>query len=645
MTIDWKRFVLAHGWRTHTYELAAVLGQPAADIQRVRNTGACSRLRKGKRFAELFTLWHGRPPLDDEWPAPRNAGGRRAYEWQAPELALLASLVGRLGPVEISEILTKRLREKTGDRHAKRSRMAVHVGMQRIGLQMSDVVGGIALADAAREINAYAAVFQSIRSGKLAAYRISRVWVIPYEAWKAWKAKHVFPPKGYIQLSRLKRPLSIRSDKLSEWARMGYVPTAVRCNPYGTRAKSTKFGSWYVDPKIAAKLIADRRAGRPMPWWGKPEPSNLRITFTLWCRRKHPRSCSTCRQIWGELGAPRSYEEYARRYPPIAHGAKRHLTRPYNRGLKLKEVARFAGRSWAGVRLAVINGMLRATRVGNTLYVSRTDATRWKARRCPCGRDYRSWISIGAAREQYRFTIAELRAFIEQGKLLSKLGTNGPMRGITYVARNQCVQLRETIGFSEEEAARRAGVAIPRFRALLEGVNWRGSKGIPLETVQAVIKRLESREGYTLQEAAAALRTTESWLTERIKDGTIRLSRAKWDRRRLYITEPMLERLKQFKRTPVEREEFGANWLFLSDAAREAGVCTTMICRWAADGELARRPSHLGWRYHRRAVRARARLYWKTVRFHRAIPPEWLQRSSTRPAPYTPSGQLQLRAA
>ena len=123
-------------------------------------------------------------------------------------------------------------------------------------------------------------------------------------------------------LTSIKKALSIRSDKLSEFARAGHIPTAKRCNPYGTKGPSTQFGTWWIDKKVAAKLVADRRAGRPMPWHGKPNPDNLRVTFKLWQKRKHPASCKTCAAIWGKKGAPRTFDDYALRYPPLAHGAK-----------------------------------------------------------------------------------------------------------------------------------------------------------------------------------------------------------------------------------------------------------------------------------------------------------------------------------
>lgn len=92
-----------------------------------------------------------------------------------------------------------------------------------------------------------------------------------------------------------------------------------------------------------------------------------------------------------------------------------------------------------------------------------------------------------------------------------------------------------------------------------------------------------------------------------------------------FATEPMLKRLQEYKKNPVQPEHLGEDWLRLSEAAHEAGVTVATIIKWADSGELARRQSKSGWRYHREAVRASARIYWLTVRFHRAVPPDWLQ--------------------
>lgn len=623
-TPDWQAFVLEHGWRAQAHELAAVVGQTVESVQRLRRTGACQPLRKGKRFIELFSLWHGRPPEEADWPLPRKSGAGGNYEWQGPEIALLASLVGTMGVPEIGQILTNRLRDITGDAAAERTRVAVQVYINKIGMQTQDVLGGITTTEAAREIGSTAIINQAIFKKQLPARRVGRIWVIPHDAWRAWKAKRIFPPDGYVLLSSIREALSIRSDKLSEFARMGYIPTAVRCNPYGTKGPSTQFGTWYISAKTADTLLADRRAGRPMPWHGMPMQDNLRATFKLWQKRMHPETCKTCAEIWGKKGAPRTFDEYAKRYPPLAHGAKRHLTRPWSPGLTIREVAVHAGCPVVRVRRAIANGMLAISIEGGRQYVSRTDATRWKARKCPTGEGEKSWLSLVSASKAYLFTLRELRAFIAGGKLKSKTGTNGAMRGVVYVSKHQCGQLREKIGFTEEQAARRIGVSVPRLRQLLDGVNWRKAKGIPLATVQAAIKRLESREGYTIQEAATEAGVTAQWVMDRVRDGSIKVCRAKWDRRRIYITAPMVKRLKQVKLNPVARERFNDEWLRLSEAANEAGVCTTTLIHWAEKGELPRRQSKAGWRYHREAVRARARVYWKSVRFHRAAPPAWL---------------------
>ena len=636
-TLKWTEFVVAYGWRAYAHEIATVVGRNVDDVERVRRTGACERLEESKRFSELFSLWHGRLPEEAEWPLPRKFSGRGRYGWQPPEIALLASLVGRLGAADIARTLTSRLRLRTGDPDAERTTQAVQVRIKQIGMQSKDVIGGVTTADAGREIGSLAIIHHAIRDKRLSAVRVGRLWVIPHEAWKAWKAKRVFPPAGFVLLSSIRDELAIRSDKLSEFARMGYVPTAVRCNPYGTKGPSTQFGTWYVDKKVADNLLADRRAGRPMPWHGKPLQDNLRVTFRLWSARRHPASCKTCAEIWGENGAPRSFEEYAETYPPLAHGAKRHLTRKWDPGMTISAVAGYTGSAVNDVRRAIRSGMLAVTREHRRQYIPRTEAARWKARKCPTGGSTNSWLSLESARKHYLFTLKELRCFIACGRLNSKIGTNGPMRGVVYVSKHQCRRLREEIGFTEDEAARRVGVSVPRLRVLLEGVDWRKANGIPLATVQAAIKRLESREGYTIEAAANQVGMPSQWILDRLREGTIRISRAKWDRRRAYISKPMLTRLHEAKRTPVRQDRLSEDWLRLSEAALEAGVTGATIMRWATDGELDRRLSTRGWRYHRRAVRARARIYWRTVRYHRATPPSWLQPAArAQPVPNVP---------
>ncbi len=332
-------------------------------------------------------------------------------------------------------------------------------------------------------------------------------------------------------------------------------------------------------------------------------------------------SCAVCREIWGEAGEPEGFEEYAARYPTLAHEAKRHLTRPRTAGLTVAEVAQQACRGDPHVRRAIANGVLAAsTEHGGKLHVTRTDATRWIARGCPSGEGGKSWLSLASACSQYLFTLRELRRRIDAGELKTKRGTEGAMRGIDYVLRQQCAQLRERLGFTEAEAARRVGVTVERLRVLLEGLAWRQADGIPLATVQAAIKRRESQEGYTL-DAAAAVLGMPLGLGEGAQarrhgargPGSLGPAAA-------VPHGPMMQRLREALRNPTpQRQELpGSDWLALGQAAQEAGVSATTIQHWAAAGELSRRGASGHWRYHREAVRARARRYWQHVRLHRA---------------------------
>ena len=625
---DWQQFILNHGWSAPAYDLAALLGQTIDDVTHFRRARACKKLKKRKTFSELFTIWHGRAPEDADWPVPRKAGPHDTYEWQIPEIVLLSSLVGTMSLPEMAKILTGRLRKLTRDRNAKRTRNAVQCRINIIGMQVRDVIGGITTAEAAREIGSLAIINQAIRKKQLSAVRRGRLWVINRESWEEWKAKRVFPPKGYVLLTSIKDRLSIKSDKLSEFARMGYVPTAQRCNPYGTKGPSTQFGTWYIDEKVADQMVADRRAGRPMPWHGKPMLDNLRATYKTWIKYKHPASCKTCADIWGRKGAPETFEDYAVRYPQLEHGAKRHLTRKWNPGMTVQQLAAHVARTVPHVRRAIDNGMLETTLEGKKQYISLTDATRWKARKCPTGDSEKSWLALETACKQYLFTMRELRGYIRSGMLKSKIGAGG--NGVEYVSRHQCGKLRQKIGFTEEQAARRAGVTVQRLHILLEGLAWRKADGIPLATVQAVIKRLGSREGYSIEEAAEKVGESAQWVLECKRLGIIKVSHAKWDRRRVYITEPMLKRLLEHKKNPVRTERLSEDWLRLSEAAHEAGVTAATIIKWADAKELNRMQSKNGWRYHREAVRARARNYWQTVRFHRAVPPDWLNTASNK---------------
>jgi len=633
---DTQAFILAHAWRTPLVELAAVLNTTVKEVETVRKN--CVEHAEPKRFAELFLLWHGRAPEEAEWPAPRR--WQNGYEWQTRELLLLASLVGTMTKKRIAEVLSARLRQITGDDNAERNETAVQLALQRTGLQAGDLLGGITTPEASKEVG-LSVIHSAIANGQLSTRRIGHRHVIPYDEWNRWKASRseVLPPEGYVQLSSIREALGIRSDKLSEFARMGHIDTAVRCFPFGrNNVKSTKFGTWYVDKAVADKLVEDRHAGRPMPWHGKPLEDNLKVTFRLWEKRRHPDTCLTCGQIWGDKGAPASFAEYVERYPVLEHGQKRHLTRPWSPGMSPEEVASHVGCDVKRVKIAIRTGALEATKQGRRHFISRTNATLWKARRLPTGEGDRSWLSWNMATRLYSFTTEEIEEFVKKGKLQTKVITNGEARGESFLLKKQCATLREQLGYSEEEAASRAGVDVEALRRLLNGVTWRqvNNGRIPLQTVQAIIKRKKSASGHTLEEAAGLLSVSLEWVEERIKDGTVRVLSVSWDPDRLYLSTPMMKRLQKFldmggsKSEVIGKHKIGPNMLLLTEAAEEAGVTPSTLLKWREKYGLTSKQSTVGMIYSREDVRSCARRFWLTRRKSTRIqPPLWHQQENS----------------
>jgi hypothetical protein len=225
----------------------------------------------------------------------------------------------------------------------------------------------------------------------------------------------------------------------------------------------------------------------------------------------------------------------------------------------------------------------------------------------------------------YGFTRAAILQAIANGRLCSKTADKGPGRDVVYVLKQQMRELRDATGFTEAAAAARVGVSIARLRVLLRGLEWRSAQGIPADVVNAAIKRQQSQEGVPLAEAARILGKPVSWVRREIQAGTIRPLRTPWDKRRLYVSMPMFKRLCEAALAPRPRERWTREWMLLSDAATLAGVSPTMVIRWAEQGDVARRRHpDTYWRYHRRSIMARARQYWATCRFHRAVPPAWL---------------------
>lgn len=621
----WESFVLEHGWRVRVPLLSAVIGESESDIQSLRASGGCKKLPRSLSYEELFALWHGRAPEDNEWPRPTRLHQDSEYEWMGPEERLLASLVGRVGTAEIAETLTQRLQEVTGDPMAVRTKASVLVRQHRIGLQSSDVVGGILVTDAAREIGSRAVLNHAIEKGSLVPLKVGRLYVIPHAVWEEWKRQRTAAPDGYVRVASLKTALGMHgTDKLAEHCKAGYIPTAILCRSYGTKGGSSKYGTWFMDGKVAQQLVADREAGKPMPWHGKPYASNLRATWKMLVERRHPPECEVCQKIWGQQGSPTDFEDYEKRYPPLAHGEKRHLTRVWSPGLTISEVARSCGVSAAHVRRAIDAGILRATDATGHARVTRTDATRWKARKCPSGDNPKSWISLETAKKRYGFDEEELRALIAEKRLEYRKGGFGAQRNVEYVLRQQCAELRAEQGYTLVEAAARLKVPVEHMRVLLDGLDWRKAARIPAATVDAARKRLESRHGLSLSEAALKIGKPLPWVMNEIRKGTARVLRVKWSPDRLYLTDAMVERLQVAAETGGTAEPLSKDWLHIDDASMLAGVSMVTLTRWASAGEVECQPSPTGQRYLRSSVMKQARRYWPTARFKRAKWPQWL---------------------
>lgn len=621
--LGWKTFVLVQGHGCRARDLAAVLGRPEAEIRRVRDQarGGSPVQRRPQGFAALFEAWHGRPPADEEWPRPAFVKGRGAYEWQQPELTLIATLVGQISVPAIAAALSARLREVTGDPSATRSASSVQNVLCSIGLQAADVIGGVTVRDAGAAVGTTTRIQQALRKGRLTGRKVGQRLVIAREDLEAFQEQLEVPPEGYVALSSLREPMGILSGgKLAEFARMGYIPSAVQVRVNGRQAGDP--GLWFVSPGVAKQLLVDRQAGKPMPWAGRPQLSNLKASWKLFQERRHPESCETCCNLWGDGGAPLDFAGFAARYPGLAHGAKRHLTMKWTPGLTLDEAASRAGRSMSDVRTALRNGALVATLRDGQMFLSKSDVARWIARKCPLGDGRGSWISIEDAVEQYGFSRDEFKGFIERDEIESQIGMEGETLGRLYLARQQCVSLRDRIGYTEVHAAARLKITIDELRALLDGVHWRSSGRIPMSTLQAVQKRMQSCHGHTVEEAAALLGVTVDWVQARVQDGTATLKRNSWGGRP-YFAEPMLQALKAAVGVEPKRA-LGEEWLSLSPAAALAGVSTGTVMKWGEGALVRREASDRGWRYHVEDLRQQARIHWSQTRYKRDKRPQWL---------------------
>lgn len=438
----WQSFVLEHGRQVPGHYLAAIVGQPETAINRFRSTRRMAQRSAVKGFHALFALYHGRPPQDAEWPRPHCAANG-AYEWLGPELALLASLVGRVSTDEICRVLTGRLRSVTGDPTAARNRTAVLIRQQKIGLQSSDVPG-ITVQEAVRQSGiSDPAVRRAIRDGELVTTRVGRLLVIDQASFDAWRTTQRIPD-GHVPLSDLRGPLAFSSDsKLPEYAQLGYIPGAVRIG----RGRG---GRWYLPASISQQILADARAGRPLPWHGKTLPCNLKAAWRRWQARRH-RQCAECRRIWGASGPPRDQAAFSRRYAELTQGDKRHLTRraqpgtirPSRKwgtcrgfrasGLTPWEAARALTmpprwvQGWIRRGLLDRGGIRRDPRGGEAIRVTPLGiatlkvARAWERRR----QERVEWMGVFAAAQHAAVSISTVHQWRRTGQLATKKGPRG----------------------------------------------------------------------------------------------------------------------------------------------------------------------------------------------------------------------------
>lgn len=619
----WRTFVAANAHRGTVSMLAAVVRQPVSRVDHVvtRIRAGAGSKKRAATFPELFAEFHGREPEEQEWPAPRKFAW--GYEWLAPELELLATLVGQLSGRDIASVLTQRLREVTGDSQAARGIVAVQGAAQRLGLQLGEALGGIACSAAALEIGSYNVVYHAIEARLLQAHKVGRIIVIDRASWKRFLASRDVIPDGYVRLSSIRTALGISSDaKLPEFASLGYIPTAVQIAPNG--ALGAGGGRiWYISQEVADRLVADRRRGSPMPWHGKPLAINLKCSYRRWRERRHPASCKTCREIWGGGGAPGSQQAFDQVYPGLTRKQKRHLTQQWCPGLTVDEAADLTGQSAVTLRAAVKSGELKYKRASNVLYFTEAAVLRWaKNQSARSGKDRfvrQDWIAA-----RYGFTAREINALCVEGTL---------RRRGKAISEADCITYRLSHGIGVRSAAKHLGVSVPRLKRMIEDlcgtcddiVGWNRFRHI-----QSLVSRVQS---ISIEAAAQQLGKDVEWVKAHIDAGTVVPTTSKWARSERMLSKASVRKLRGLRRRklPVPPAAVPANadeWMTTPQAAKFAGVSTTLILRWRQEGGIPERLERTTVLLERKALRRRAARYWRherTRNYSRRPPPAWLK--------------------
>lgn len=623
-TLSWQRFVLTDGCRAFQRDLSIVLGVPEDEIRRFRHgQGATASSRARPAFEDVFEAWHGRSPRDEEWPVPRvRVNGH--YEWLGNEVSLLLSMVGSFGVDDISEMLTTRLRNLTGDPAASRTVHSVQNQINKHGMTLGDVSGGVTVHDAGLQVGSESTVRSLIQTGALPTFRAGRRLVIPHAAWKRFLENRGTIPDDHVRLADLRAPLGVRSNKLSEFARLNLIPGALRIRADGVGMPNTRHGTWFVPRDLADRLVADRRAGLPMPWHGAALPDNLKSTWHKWQARKHSASCSRCGEIWGEYGAPATLEAFCRRYPLLGPDEKRHLTKIEYDGMTIARVADVAGLSRSSVERAIQDGYLAAVTVPGGKRVTREQFDAWRSGR---GRRSRSeeWMTREDAMRVFAFSEKEMALWIAAMRISTSFTDRR-----TLVSKADCHDVRRETGYSFDEALACLCARGSALMREIKALHLDPEQPIPaevIENIRATRRKTSVASYYSFGEAALALGVDVAWVEARRDDGTIVVRKSPAAGGDTVITGRMLARMRRVldgidtrKVVPLSRP----GWSRLAAAAMLAGVSIGTIQNWNKDGRLVFEDRPMGRYYEDQSVKAVARKYWASARHVRRQPPGWL---------------------
>lgn len=241
------------------------------------------------------------------------------------------------------------------------------------------------------------------------------------------------PPAGYVPLSDLARALGQRVDALSRLARISMVPDALRVD----RQEGKRSVAWYLPGRTADGLIAQHRAGQPMPWQGKPLVDELAGKYRLWCVRRHPSACLKCHRIWGHGEPPASFEAYVARYTRLSLGDKAHLTQLWAKLRPLSEAIEHLVRLCGHDRVveALENGVLRTLERDGRAWMDSRVIDEWSAAGYPQALPaaQQVWVLTSTAAASCSVDLEQLLWLIERDEVRARMGSGPVSKGRLFV--------------------------------------------------------------------------------------------------------------------------------------------------------------------------------------------------------------------